>query len=213
MAKMEFAVTLESDNLRSLFDATSKLVDYLDGFKEYQDMSVGVHIQGSQLLSRSESSRATPQPPPWRLLVGDELMNSSLGALDISGRARNPMNQAGIATVYDLVHCQPNDLLALTNFGDKCLEEVMEALGKLNLSLLPPDADGSLRPVCLVSNSWLVNRSVLQDAGIRFFADLTSYTEAEIKALLKDTQTSWGSPPLAILKAEMRQTGVEFKPE
>jgi DNA-directed RNA polymerase subunit alpha len=56
-------------------------------------------------------------------------------ALDLSERPRNCLRRAQIKTVGELVVKSPDDLLNITNFGQKSLEEVTAKLDELGLSL------------------------------------------------------------------------------
>jgi len=56
-------------------------------------------------------------------------------ALDLSERPRNCLRRAQIETVGELVQRSEDDLLNITNFGQKSLEEVAAKLDELGLSL------------------------------------------------------------------------------
>ena len=56
-------------------------------------------------------------------------------ALDLSERPRNCLRRAQIETVGELVQKTPDDLLNITNFGQKSLDEVTAKLDELGLSL------------------------------------------------------------------------------
>ena len=56
-------------------------------------------------------------------------------ALDLSERPRNCLRRAQIETVGELVTRTPDDLLNITNFGQKSLDEVTAKLDELGLSL------------------------------------------------------------------------------
>jgi DNA-directed RNA polymerase subunit alpha len=56
-------------------------------------------------------------------------------ALDLSERPRNCLRRAQIQTVGELVTQTPDDLLNITNFGQKSLDEVTAKLDELGLSL------------------------------------------------------------------------------
>jgi DNA-directed RNA polymerase subunit alpha len=56
-------------------------------------------------------------------------------ALDLSERPRNCLRRAQIQTVGELVLKTEEDLLNITNFGQKSLEEVAAKLDELGLSL------------------------------------------------------------------------------
>jgi len=59
-------------------------------------------------------------------------------ALDLSERPRNCLRRAQIATVGELVTRTEEDLLNITNFGQKSLEEVSAKLDEMGLSLRSP---------------------------------------------------------------------------
>jgi DNA-directed RNA polymerase subunit alpha len=56
-------------------------------------------------------------------------------ALDLSERPRNCLRRAQVETVGELVHKTEEELLNITNFGQKSLEEVVAKLDELGLSL------------------------------------------------------------------------------
>ena len=66
-------------------------------------------------------------------------------ALDLSERPRNCLRRAQIHSVGELVERTPEDLLNITNFGQKSLEEVAAKLDELGLSLqASSDAESGL---------------------------------------------------------------------
>jgi DNA-directed RNA polymerase subunit alpha len=65
-------------------------------------------------------------------------------ALDLSERPRNCLRRAQINTVGDLVLKTREDLLDITNFGQKSLEEVVSKLDELGLGISASrDGDGN----------------------------------------------------------------------
>ncbi len=60
-------------------------------------------------------------------------------ALDLSERPRNCLRRAQIQTVGELVTQTPDELLNITNFGQKSLDEVTAKLDELGLSLRTSD--------------------------------------------------------------------------
>lgn len=64
-------------------------------------------------------------------------LDLSIDALDLSERPRNCLRRAQINTVGELVLKTREDLLDITNFGQKSLEEVNAKLDELGLSLAP----------------------------------------------------------------------------
>ena len=59
--------------------------------------------------------------------------------LDLSERPRNCLKRAQVNTIGELVERTPEDLLAITNFGQKSLDEVIQRLDERGLSLRVKD--------------------------------------------------------------------------
>jgi DNA-directed RNA polymerase subunit alpha len=57
-----------------------------------------------------------------------ELSTAEIG---LTVRTTNCLEERGIFTVRDLLQCTRNDLLSISNFGEKTLEEVYAALEKI----------------------------------------------------------------------------------
>ena len=57
-----------------------------------------------------------------------EKLEMSTAEIGLSVRTTNCLEERGIFTVNDLLRCTPNDLLSISNFGEKTLEEVYKAL-------------------------------------------------------------------------------------
>jgi DNA-directed RNA polymerase subunit alpha len=55
-------------------------------------------------------------------------LEMSTAEIGLSVRTTNCLEERGIFTVSDLLNCTPEDLLAISNFGEKTLEEVYKAL-------------------------------------------------------------------------------------
>lgn len=58
----------------------------------------------------------------------EEKLEMSTAEIGLSVRTTNCLEERGIFTVHDLLHCTRDDLLAISNFGEKTLEEVYKAL-------------------------------------------------------------------------------------
>lgn len=71
--------------------------------------------------------------------TGSPDLDLPIEALDLSERPRNCLRRAQVKTVGELVERTSDDLLNITNFGQKSLEEVVAKLDELGLSL----ADGA----------------------------------------------------------------------
>lgn len=55
-------------------------------------------------------------------------LEMSTAEIGLSVRTTNCLEERGIFTVEDLLNCTPQDLLSISNFGEKTLEEVYKAL-------------------------------------------------------------------------------------
>ena len=72
-----------------------------------------------------------------------EKLEMSTAEIGLSVRTTNCLEERGVFTVNDLLHCTREDLLAIANFGEKTLEEVYKALGGIGFcrkSAGEPDA-------------------------------------------------------------------------
>jgi DNA-directed RNA polymerase subunit alpha len=57
-----------------------------------------------------------------------ERLEMSTAEIGLTVRTTNCLEERGIFTVRDLLNCTPEDLLSISNFGEKTLEEVYHAL-------------------------------------------------------------------------------------
>ena len=57
-----------------------------------------------------------------------EKLEMSTAEIGLSVRTTNCLEEKGIFTVLDLLNCTREDLLSISNFGEKTLEEVYRAL-------------------------------------------------------------------------------------
>jgi DNA-directed RNA polymerase subunit alpha len=57
-----------------------------------------------------------------------ERLEMSTAEIGLTVRTTNCLEERGIFTVRDLLNCTPEDLLGISNFGEKTLEEVYQAL-------------------------------------------------------------------------------------
>jgi DNA-directed RNA polymerase subunit alpha len=58
----------------------------------------------------------------------NERLEMSTAEIGLSVRTTNCLEEKGIFTVRDLLNCTRKDLLEISNFGEKTLEEVYAAL-------------------------------------------------------------------------------------
>jgi DNA-directed RNA polymerase subunit alpha len=102
------ALASAGDTLRSLVALVAELSDEPKG------------------LELGEVSPATAASPDLELPIEE---------LDLSERPRNCLKRARVDTIGQLVQKTEDDLLAITNFGSKSLEEVLQKLDERGLSL------------------------------------------------------------------------------
>ena len=57
-----------------------------------------------------------------------ERLDMSTAEIGLSVRTTNCLEERGIFTVGDLLNCTREDLLSISNFGEKTLEEVYQSL-------------------------------------------------------------------------------------
>ena len=57
-----------------------------------------------------------------------EKLQMSCAEIGLAVRTTNCLEERGVFTVDDLLHCKREDLLSISNFGEKTLEEVYTAL-------------------------------------------------------------------------------------
>jgi DNA-directed RNA polymerase subunit alpha len=86
----------------------------------FADMDAGVGLELGDIVTAESTSPDLDLP---------------IEALDLSERPRNCLRRAQIQTVGELVEKTEDELLNITNFGQKSLEEVAAKLDELGLSL------------------------------------------------------------------------------
>jgi len=99
----------------------------------FADMDDGIGLELGDVVEAESSSPDLDLP---------------IEALDLSERPRNCLRRAQIQTVGELVEKSEEDLLNITNFGQKSLEEVTAKLDELGLSLrASADSEGGEREI------------------------------------------------------------------
>ncbi|HEY1603719.1 MAG TPA: DNA-directed RNA polymerase subunit alpha C-terminal domain-containing protein [Pirellulales bacterium] len=63
-----------------------------------------------------------------------ERLEMSTAEIGLSVRTTNCLEERGIFTVHDLLQCTREDLLSISNFGEKTLDEVYKALGSIGFA-------------------------------------------------------------------------------
>jgi DNA-directed RNA polymerase subunit alpha len=91
-----------------------------------------------------------PRIPYKNLTQSNEMaekLEMSTAEIGLSVRTTNCLEERGIFTVHDLLNCTRADLLSISNFGEKTLEEVYKSLEKIGFfrSTNPADESGGKR--------------------------------------------------------------------
>ena len=63
-----------------------------------------------------------------------ERLEMSTAEIGLAVRTTNCLEEKGIFTVNDLLHCTREDLLSISNFGEKTLDEVYKALENIGFN-------------------------------------------------------------------------------
>ncbi|MFM7107912.1 MAG: DNA-directed RNA polymerase subunit alpha C-terminal domain-containing protein [Planctomycetaceae bacterium] len=91
-----------------------------------------------------------PRIPYKDLTQSDEMaekLDMSTAEIGLSVRTTNCLEERGIFTVHDLLNCTRADLLSISNFGEKTLEEVYKALEKIGFFRASrPEGDEAAAP-------------------------------------------------------------------
>ncbi len=121
-------LTLEvwTDKTISPRDAVSLGAKILcDHFTLFTDLSQSLSM-GSTVVEKTES-------------VKDKVMEMTIEELDLSVRSFNCLKRANINTVEDLVSKTQDEMIKVRNLGRKSLEEVIQKLAMMGLSLASDD--------------------------------------------------------------------------
>jgi len=77
-------------------------------------------------MSRIPLNRAYEQSEDMK-----DKLEMSTAEIGLAVRTTNCLEERGVFTVNDLLHCTREDLLSISNFGEKTLEEVYKALERV----------------------------------------------------------------------------------
>lgn len=100
-------------------------------------------VESAKILKNSLSifTGVTPEEPAQEEEADKEddkmsdLLDQSLGIMDLSTRSSNSLKNAGIETLRELVEVKEEDMMNFDNFGKRSLEEIKGKLAELGLSL------------------------------------------------------------------------------
>jgi len=112
--------SIKPDEATSL--AAKILKEHLDLFVTLTD-----HIDDVEIMVEKEEDKK------------EKVLEMTIEELDLSVRSYNCLKRAGINTVEELIQRTEEDMMKVRNLGKKSLEEVINKLKELNLSLKPSD--------------------------------------------------------------------------
>ncbi len=122
----EVSITIETDTSITAFEALASAGDTLRSlFGLVADISE--EPQGLELGEVAPDAATSPD------------LDLPIEELDLSERPRNCLKRARVDTIGQLVLKSEDDLLAITNFGSKSLDEVIQKLDERGLSLRVKD--------------------------------------------------------------------------
>ncbi len=90
--------------------------------------AVDMTIQGGKTMSRTRIPLSAAEESARRQAERLEMSTAEIG---LSVRTTNCLEEKGIFTVHDLLRTTRGELLSISNFGEKTLEEVYLALEKI----------------------------------------------------------------------------------
>jgi len=96
-----------------------------DHFTLFTDLSQSISV-GSTVVEKAEAGK-------------DKILEMTIEELDLSVRSFNCLKRANINTVEDLVSKTQDEMIKVRNLGRKSLEEVMQKLAMMGLSLASDD--------------------------------------------------------------------------
>ena len=117
----KLTLTVETDGTVTPEEAVSSAGKTLQGLVElFGDIAEGQGLEIGEVVTEA------PLPPELQMTIED---------LNLSERPKNCLRRAQIETVAELLEKNEDDLLSLTNFGQKSLDEIKVKLDELGLSL------------------------------------------------------------------------------
>ncbi len=100
--------------------------------KDHPDLCLSLKVTSEAEVE--VSAEPDPDPDP-----DSEAVGTSINDLDLTERPRNCLKRVGITTIEQLTSKTEDDLRAITNFGERSLEDVVMKLAQRGLKLLSSD--------------------------------------------------------------------------
>ena len=92
-------------------------------------------IIGNLFIELSDEAKNTEIMVDREETIKEKVLEMTIEELDMSVRSFNCLKRAGIDTVEDLTNRTEEDMIKVRNLGKKSLEEVIQKLQSLGLSL------------------------------------------------------------------------------
>jgi len=108
----------------------------------YEALSLGAKIMSEHLklfIDLSDNARNTEIMVEKEETKKEKVLEMTIEELDLSVRSYNCLKRAAINTVEDLIARTEEDMMKVRNLGRKSLEEVVQKLEALGLSLAPSE--------------------------------------------------------------------------
>jgi len=99
-----------------------------------------------------------------------EKLEMSTAEIGLTVRTTNCLEERGIFTVRDLLNCTREDLLSISNFGEKTLEEVykaLEGIGSREVGCLAGMTDALVAELVVAAGQSAGRRNALEMVGQR----------------------------------------------
>lgn len=93
----------------------------------------------SLFINLSESAKTAEVMVEKEENEADKVLEMNIDELELSVRSYNCLKRAGINTVEELINRTPEDMMKVRNLGRKSLDEVLNKLKELGLSLSPSE--------------------------------------------------------------------------
>lgn len=110
--------------------------------KPDEAISLGAKIMSEHLnlfIDLSDHAKHTEIMVEKEETMKEKVLEMTIEELDLSVRSYNCLKRAGINTVEDLTNKTEEDMMKVRNLGRKSLEEVLQKLSALELSLAPSE--------------------------------------------------------------------------
>ena len=132
--------TVENTRVGQVTDYDKLILEiWTDGsIRPEEGVSIGAKIMQEHLnlfIELSDEAKNTEIMVDREETIKEKVLEMTIEELDMSVRSFNCLKRAGIDTVEDLTNRTEEDMIKVRNLGKKSLEEVIQKLQSLGLSL------------------------------------------------------------------------------